>query len=265
MAIAAHDNLKQYGNSEKLAARARLVRKYTISDIGWFPWIADQLPFKRGDLILDIGCGPGWFWSSTSDKLPEQLDLTLCDLSAGMVQEAIERCEALPFKSVGGQRADAAALPFADNTFDAVIAMHMLYHVPNPAEAIAEMYRVLKPGGFLAVTTNGMGDMQKIYQLATVFGSPPHNPTAAIFGFDHANRLIQTQFGNVTMAVHPSQLRVTDPEDVFMALTSYPPGDEANDTQLGDLRAALAKAFEAGNGVLETEKQFGLFTSVKNE
>lgn len=264
MAIAADDNVKQYGTSEKLAARARLVRKYTVSEVGWFPWIARQLPLNQGDHVLDIGCGPGWFWSSIRDDLPEQLTLTLCDLSEGMVQEAVERCEVLSFKSVTGQQADAAAIPFADNSFDAVIAMHMLYHVPNPAGAIAEMYRVLKPGGFLAVTTNGIGDMQKIYQLATVFGSPPHNPVASVFGFDHAQKLMQAQFGNVTMAVHPSQLRVTDPEDVFLALTSYPPGDEAKDTQLDNLRIAIAKAFEAGNGVLETEKQFGLFTSVKN-
>jgi hypothetical protein len=58
---------------------------------------------------------------------------------------------------------------------------------------------------------------------------------------------------------------VTDPEDVFLALTSYPPGDDANETQLGNLRTAIAKAFEAGNGALETEKQFGLFTSIKNQ
>jgi ubiquinone/menaquinone biosynthesis C-methylase UbiE len=265
MSIAQHDNSKQYDNSEKLAARARLIRKYTISEIGWFPWIVDQLPLKTGDQVLDIGCGPGWFWSSTFDKLPNELHLTLSDLSAGMVQEAVERCKPLSFASVRGQQADASAIPFADGTFDAVIAMHMLYHVPDPAKAIAEMYRVLKPGGFLAVTTNGMDDMKKMYELTTVFGSPPYNPVATIFGFDHANRLMQAQFGNVTMAQHPSRLCITEPEDVFMALTSYPPGDEADDTQLAALRSAIADAFSVGNGSLETQKQFGLFVSTKSQ
>lgn len=265
MSIAAHDNRKQYSNSDKLAARARLVTKYTISDVGWFQWVASHLPLKNGDHVLDIGCGPGWFWSSTHDKLPEALDLTLCDLSEGMVKEALARCQALSFGSLKCQQADASALQFEDNYFDAIIAMHMLYHVPDPAKVIADMHRLLKPGGFLAVTTNGMGDMVKIYQLATILGSPPHNPAAKVFGFDDANRFMTAQFGNVTMTQHPARLHITDPEDVFMMLTSYPPGDEADDSQLTDLRTAIAQEFAAGNGALETEKQFGLFMSVKNQ
>lgn len=85
-------NDQQYGNSRKLAARARLHKKYTIAEIGWFPWIARQLPLRAGDSILDIGCGPAWFWAAAADILPEKLDLTLADLSPGMVQEAVERC-----------------------------------------------------------------------------------------------------------------------------------------------------------------------------
>lgn len=166
-------NDKQHVDSRKLAARARLNNEYTISEIGWFPWVAQQLPLRSGDRILDIGCGPGWFWAATAPSLPENLDLTLADLSPGMVQEAVERCKALPLAGVSGQRADAAALPFANGSFDAVIAMHMLYHLPDPCKGIMEMQRVLKPGGLLAVTTNGAGNMRKMYALTTIFGSPP--------------------------------------------------------------------------------------------
>jgi ubiquinone/menaquinone biosynthesis C-methylase UbiE len=79
----------------------------------------------------------------------------------------------LPFGSVQGQQTDASALPFEEGSFDAVIAMHMLYHLPDPAKGIAETYRMLKPGGFLAVTTSGARNMRKMYELTTVFGSPP--------------------------------------------------------------------------------------------
>lgn len=74
---------------------------------------------------------------------------------------------------------------------------------------------------------------------------------------------MQTQFGNVRMTQHPAQLRVTEPEDVFLALTSYPPGDEADETQLAAFRMAIAKAFQAGNGVLEIDKESALFISCK--
>ena len=256
-------NAKQYGDSRKLAARARLNREYTIAEIGWFPWITKQLPLRSASRILDVGCGPGWFWASTANMLPEKLDLTLSDLSPGMVREAVERCQALPFGSVRGLEADATGLPFDDGSFDAVIAMHMLYHLKDPAKGIAEMHRVLKPDGFLAVTTNGIGNMRKMYELTTVLGSPPHDPAGAAFGYDAAERLMRFQFGNVVLSQHPASLRVTEPEDVFLALTSYPPGDEASEAELVRLRRAIAEAFRAGNGVLEIEKESALFISRK--
>ena len=263
MAQPTEGNARQYGDSRKLAARARLNREYTISEIGWFPWVASQLPLQAGNTVLDVGCGPAWFWAAVADVLPEKLDLTLSDLSPGMVQEAVERCRELPFAAVRGQQADATELPIEEGAFDGVIAMHMLYHVPVPAKGIAEMFRVLKPGGFLAVTTNGAGNMRKLYELTTVFGSAPTDPAAAAFGYDHAHRLMQAQFGNVAMTQHPARIRVTEPEDLFLALTSYPPGDEADEAQLAQFRKAITDAFRAGNGVLEAEKESGLFLSRK--
>ncbi|MCG8273920.1 class I SAM-dependent methyltransferase [Aquamicrobium sp. NLF2-7] len=256
-------NAEQYGDSRKLAARARLNSEYTIAEMGWFPWVAKQLPLEPADNILDVGCGPGWFWAAAASELPHNLNLTLSDLSPGMVQEAVERCRPLPFASVTGQQADAAALPFGDGSFDAVIAMHMLYHLPDPSKGIAEMYRVLKPGGFLAVTTNGAGNMRELYALTTVFGSAPLDPAGAAFGYDAAEQIMQAQFGNVTMTQHPARLRVTEPEDVFLALTSYPPGDAADEAQLAAFRDAITGAFQAGNGVLEVGKESGLFISQK--
>lgn len=256
-------NAEQYGDSRKLAARARLNSEYTIAEIGWFPWVAKQLPLNAGDSVLDVGCGPGWFWAAAASELPDILNLTLSDLSPGMVQEAVERCRRLSFASVTGQQADATALPFEDGSFDAVIAMHMFYHLADPSQGVAEMYRVLKPGGFLAVTTNGAGNMRELYALTTVFGSAPLDPAGAAFGYEAAERFMQAQFGNVSMTQHPARLRVTEPEDVFLALTSYPPGDRADEAQLAAFRNAITGAFQARNGVLEVGKESGLFISRK--
>lgn len=257
------DNAGQYGDSRKLAARARLHSQYTIAETAWFPWVAARLSLKPGARVLDVGCGPAWFWAATAGLLPENLDLTLADLSQGMVDEAVARCNALPFGSVRGCQADAAALPFEDGAFDAVVAMHMLYHLPNPAAGIADMSRVLKPGGLLAVTTNGAGNMREIYELTTIFGSAPSDPAAEAFGYDAAERLMRSQFGNVSMSQHPASLRITEPEDVFLALTSYPPGDGAGELQLTRFRQAIADAFRQCNGVLEVRKETALFLSRK--
>jgi ubiquinone/menaquinone biosynthesis C-methylase UbiE len=260
----AADLNRQYSSSEKLAARARLHRDYSVSEMGWFEWVAQRLPLREGSAVLDIGCGPGWFWGAASAAgLPERLELTLADASPGMVKEAVVRCAPLRHWQVVGREADATALPFADQSFDVVLAMHMLYHVADAAEAIAEMHRVLKPGGTLAVTTNGSGNLLELYALTTVFGSPPTEPVAGMFGFEHAQRLMRARFGNVTQEIQPARLRVADPEVVFMALTSYPPGEGAPEDQLQALRDRIRDAFARGDGALDVEKQSGLFLSRK--
>jgi SAM-dependent methyltransferase len=263
MAVLTTGVAAQYSTSEKLAARARLHTQYSVSDEGWFVWVAHRLGLREGDTVLDIGCGPGWFWAGAAPILPERLELNLADQSAGMVREARERCGSLKSWRVDAVEADATALPFADASFDAIVAMHMLYHVPDQARAIAEMYRVLKPGGLLAVTTNGANNLRDLYALTTVFGSEPVEPVAATFGLDIAEQRLRAQFGNVTREVQPARLRITAPEEVFMALTSYPPGDGAPEDQLTAFRAAIDAAFARGNGVLEAAKEVGLFLSRK--
>jgi ubiquinone/menaquinone biosynthesis C-methylase UbiE len=263
MTLTSEGMTKQYSSSDKLAARARLYQHSEVTDTPWFPWVARQLGLAEGDSVLDVGCGPAWFWAASADVLPDRLSLTLADKSPGMVGEALERCRTLRHWSVDAREADASALPFADASFDAVVAMHMLYHVPDARQAIAEMHRVLKPGGLLAVTTNGERNLKELYALTTAFGAAPVEPVAAIFGFDHAERLMREVFGNVSVARQPAHLRVTDPEVVFLALTSYPPGDGASDDQLAAFRAQIETAFAHGDGVLEVEKQSGLFLSHK--
>ena len=56
---------------------------------------------------------------------------------------------------------------------------------------------------------------------------------------------------------------ITEPEDVFLALASYSPGEGASEPQLAEFRQAIAKALEQGNGVLEIAKEAGLFISRK--
>ena len=259
----AADLSQQYSTSDKLAARARLHQNYTVAEVGWFEWVAPQLELADKNRVLDIGCGPGWFWAAAAPLLPDRIHLTLADQSPGMVAEALERCRSLRSWTIEGREANVMSLPFADTSFDCVTAMHMLYHAADQSKAIAEMHRVLKPGGLLAVTTNGRDNLKQLYALTTALGSDPVDPAAVLFGFDAADRLMRAQFGNVSHDVHPGSLHVTSPEDVFMALTSYPPGDGADTTTLAAFRVRIDEAFGKGGGALDVTKEVGLFLSRK--
>lgn len=114
---------------------------------------AMQLPIEwldipDGGIALDVGAGPGSITTSLAHAAgPDGLALGI-DISKPMLTRAV-RAAAGP--QVGFLRADAQKLPFRDGTFDAAISVAVLQLIPDPAAALAEIARVLKPGGRLAV------------------------------------------------------------------------------------------------------------------
>jgi SAM-dependent methyltransferase len=102
---------------------------------------------RRGvEAVLELGCGPGRLLQRLAAALP-RARLTGVDLSPYMLELAEARLEG----RAALRQADAAALPFEDGSFDAVVACHVLGHVPpDMARAtVDEARRVLRPGGVL--------------------------------------------------------------------------------------------------------------------
>jgi SAM-dependent methyltransferase len=96
--------------------------------------------------VLEVGCGLG----ELSERIACELaaDVVAIDLSERMVELARAR-------GVDARVADAQALPFEDSLFDCVVAAWMLYHLPDVDAGLAEIARVLRPGGHLVAVTNG--------------------------------------------------------------------------------------------------------------
>jgi SAM-dependent methyltransferase len=250
----------QYRDSRKLSARARLHREFSTAEVPWHRWVAEKAALPAGGAILDVGCGPAWFWTEAEKIAPPDLRLTLVDSSAGMVEEALERVRGLGrWNNVEGVVADAMRLPFADASFDAAIAMHMLYHATDPEAAVAELARVLKPGGRLVVTLNGRDNLAELYALGhTIFGGYASDPSAETFGLEIAEPTLRRHFATVELEIHPDSIECTDPEVVLDYLQSFPPGDTASTKQVERARTRVADAF-GSNGRFSTRKRIGLF------
>jgi len=118
----------------------------------------EWLGLEAGDLILDLGCGAG---RHAFEAFRRGARVVALDYSAAELKDvkamfgALLEAEAgtLPSSTWGGcANGDATRLPFPDNTFDHVIAAEVLEHIPADEAAMAELARVLKPGGTIAVT-----------------------------------------------------------------------------------------------------------------
>jgi ubiquinone/menaquinone biosynthesis C-methylase UbiE len=103
---------------------------------------------QAGDQALDVACGAG-FLASTLAHLVARVEGV--DLSGVMLREAERHARSLGLVNTGFQQSDSATLPFGDQVFDIVTCKLALHYFPDPDRSIAEMRRVLRPGGRLVV------------------------------------------------------------------------------------------------------------------
>ena len=252
---------EQYRSSDRLKRRAVLHGKYSTAPVPWFDWVGSRFDLRSGDNVLEVGCGAGWLWERYTGPIPARVSLTLTDLSPGMVDEAVARVTATGrFASVGGQQADAQALPFEDQSFERVIANHMLYHLPDPARGVVELARVTSPSGLVCVATNGRRHMQELWAIRhDVFGLPAVDGTIDVFGVETGFPILRDHFGAVSWMAYRDRLHCTDPDDVVAYLCSTPPAEDAGPEQLGEVRAAILRVFAAGDGAMTITKDTGCF------
>jgi SAM-dependent methyltransferase len=252
---------EQYRNSDRLKRRATLHAKYSTATVPWHDWVGSIVDLRAGDNVLEVGCGAGWLWQRFNGPIPARVTLTLTDLSPGMVNEAVGRVGATArFASLAGYQADAQALPFDDQSFDRVVANHMLYHLPDPVRGVNELARVTSPSGLVFAATNGRRHMQQLWAIRhEVFDLPAVDATLEVFGVETGFPILRDHFGRVGWIEYRDELHCTDPEDVVAYLCSTPPAEDATPEQLARVRAAILEAFAADHGSMTITKDTGCF------
>lgn len=110
----------------------------------WAPRVADAASIGPGDLVLDVACGTGVLAREAQRRTGG--GVTGIDLNEGMLAVAKQQEPGIDW-----HQGDAAALPFLDRSFTAVISQFGLMFMPDRTQALREMVRVLSPGGRLAI------------------------------------------------------------------------------------------------------------------
>jgi len=200
------------------------------------------------DTIADIGCGNGRYLAELARRgFPGRV--LGADLSPGMLQAARDHLNAAAasraafaagavaaaslaaaasavrspsLASVALISADAAALPLRDSAADITLASHMLYHVPEPADALGELRRVTHPGGRVIIVLNGAAHLCQLRAaLAAARGQDPAT-LAERFTLDDGESLARSFFPRVTRHDFPAELRIPDPAPIADYIRSMP-------------------------------------------
>lgn len=252
----------QYRDATNFSARVGLHQRFSANKYGWHRRVFDHFKLDEGSTVLEVGCGLGLLWLSNRHRIPADWHITLTDFSPGMLQTARER---LGEEGFIYEVADAQALPFADASFDAVIANHMLYHVPDMPRALSEIRRVLKPGGRFYASTIGRGHMRELDEL--IWKCWPNLPwkglgQSAPFVLENGREALAPFFAQIVLHTYDDTLEVTEAE---------PLADYAFSSKLGALVSSqdreafvvLLRQELAERGVIRITNASGMFEAHK--
>ena len=136
----------------------------------------------------------------------------------------------------------------------------MLYHVPDPPQAVEELRRVLRDDGVLVASTNGPSHLRELDEISQeVFGPRSVPRYMEAFGTHTGEPILARHFGNVEWRGYDGDLVCTNADDVLAYLVSLPPGERATDAELQQLHDVLADRFAANDGKLSVTKETGAF------
>jgi ubiquinone/menaquinone biosynthesis C-methylase UbiE len=211
---------QQYATDANLQARIDLHARFATNP-GWHRWAFERETAGPVSRILEIGCGPASLWRENLDRIDPGWSLTLLDSSPGMIEAA------RGFLGSGAEYVvgEAEELPFADESFDVVLANHMLYHVPDRPRAFAEISRILTPGGRFHAALNGRDHLEELRVLV----GPEWSFSRYMdrFCLDDAPTELAPFFGDIRLERFDTALLVTEVEPVVAYVRSsesYPDG-----------------------------------------
>jgi SAM-dependent methyltransferase len=145
----------EYADDARLRRRARAYTGAATAIDARVPLVAAVVEAKPAR-VLEVGAG----WGELAEWIARETgaDVVATDLSPHMVELSRAR-------GLDASLADVQSLPFADASFDVVVAAWMLYHVPDLDRGLAEIARVLRPGGRLVAATNSTAHLLELREL----------------------------------------------------------------------------------------------------
>jgi ubiquinone/menaquinone biosynthesis C-methylase UbiE len=252
---------KEYQDANNLNARIRLHQRFSLNPYGWMRWVFDQLDLPLRCRILELGCGPGSLWLENMDRVPVDWDILLTDFSAGMLGQAKQNLggnDSFRFQILDAQN---TPLPLEDGTFEVVIANHMLYYITDKPALLAEIHRVLLPGGRFYTSTIGERHLAELVDLITRFDEKlaARGTGTNTFTLENGAELITGYFPDVVLRRYEDGLAVTEVEPLLAYIQSN--RLDIEEERIPQLKKFLEDEMNKGGGIVRITKDSGIFIS----
>ena len=184
---------REYAGADRLEGRSSIYARRAGPDPieAAFEAVREAVPVR----VLEVGGGRGEFGARMVRELG--VELVEVDQSEHMV-------ELMRARGLAAQVGDVQELPFAEGEFDVAVANWMLYHVPDLDRGVAELARVLRPGGRLVAITNGAGHLRELFALGGL------EPLAGLHSFaaENGEDVLRRSFARVERNDTPGEVLV---------------------------------------------------------
>ncbi|QUO33079.1 class I SAM-dependent methyltransferase [Faecalicatena sp. Marseille-Q4148] len=245
---------QQYATAKNLNTRMSIHDKYSTNKQGFGNWIISNYRINKGMKILELGCGTGDIWKNRETLISKCSTLILSDFSEGMITAAKENVG--NYDNIEYKVLDIQEIPYEDETFDAVIANMMLYHVPDIYTGLAEVRRVLKrDGSFYCATYGEHGIIEYLSEILAPYGVEDN--LNKNFTLQNGAGILSKSFSKIKKLEYIDSLAVSNVDDMVDYIYSL-----SSMTLLNNVSKHIIKEILMQNlidGVLNVPKEYGMF------
>lgn len=257
--------LQQYIDSSNLDASVKLQDRFSSNRHGWYKWTFNNIKLNKKYKVLEIGCGNGALWSKNIDLLDKDINITLTDVCEDMVNNAKKNLsdysDVFDFEIV-----DPNNIPFEDESFDLVIANHILFYMKDLDKVLKEIKRVLKVGGHFYSSTIDSKNMKELESLMKGFNSNikiSEEKISSKFGMENGQEILSKHFNQTKRYLYEDKLVINDSKGILEYIYSIPGNIiELVDTKKKDFEKYIDLNINKHGNIYITNNQV-LFESIK--
>ena len=257
--------LQQYMDSSNLDASIKLQDRFSSNRHGWYKWTFNNIKLDKKYKVLEIGCGNGALWSKNINLLDKDISITLTDVCEEMINSAKKSLsnysDIFDFQIV-----DPYNIPFENESFDLVIANHILFYMKDVDKVLNEIKRVLKIGGYFYSSTIDSKNMKELESLVKGFNSNikiSEEKISSNFGLENGEGILSKHFCQIKKYLYEDKLVINDAKGILEYIYSIPGNIiELIDTKKKDFEKYIDSNINKQGNIYITNNQV-LFESIK--